>query len=272
MSPAKSDLDVEWIDPSSVDPNEYNPNEMTKRDKKQLARSILHNGWTQPIVVNEETGQIIDGEQRWSLAADEDDRIHDDELRERDDLTPDGVPAGHVPVTRISKDEASARISTVQHNRARGEHSVEGMSDLLAEVHEFDELEFAQEQLFMSDEEVNRLLEDSPAIEFGTEDEQDDYSAMWEPEEDDDTGEDGDASATSAAAGSLERQDGAEPGDDEEELERRTFVMTQKEAALVDEVLGTDVPAQILVVLCEHAQTEGWVPSEPEENEAVADD
>lgn len=130
-------LPVDWVPRGDVEPNDWNPYYITDDRYPQLLASITDNGWTQPIVVreaDEDTDaeyQIVDGEQRWTVAGD--DRVQSD-----DDLTPPDVPAGHVPIFNVSLDDVQARISTMQHNINVGRHNMMKLGDLLEELEEED--------------------------------------------------------------------------------------------------------------------------------------
>lgn len=102
-------LPVEWREREELLPNDWNPNMMSEEKRTELVHSILDNGWTQPIVVKHGSDEIIDGEQRWHAS-------RDARIRTNDDLTPDGVPSGFVPVFYMDVDETQARVATMQHN------------------------------------------------------------------------------------------------------------------------------------------------------------
>lgn len=64
-SPFKSEpVDfVEWVPASSVQANDYNPNSVAPPEMELLRTSIKADGYTQPIVSNEEDGKriVVDG-------------------------------------------------------------------------------------------------------------------------------------------------------------------------------------------------------------------
>ena len=90
-----------------------------------LRLSIDADGYTQPIVTMEHDGQreVIDGFHRHRVGKECKDiqsRVH-----------------GYLPVVQIrasQTDKASRMASTVRHNRARGKHKVEAMSDMVIEL------------------------------------------------------------------------------------------------------------------------------------------
>jgi ParB-like chromosome segregation protein Spo0J len=140
---------VEWVKRDSIEPNNYNPNKQPIVEFRLLKISLLEDGWTQPIVVFDDGSGgkpvIVDGEHRWKTSADTDIA----ELTE-----------GFVPIVRIVKSRSDLMMSTIRHNRARGEHAVLDMSkivnDLLADNVSVDDICLL---LGMEDEEVERLSE-----------------------------------------------------------------------------------------------------------------
>jgi ParB-like chromosome segregation protein Spo0J len=122
-----SDLDlqpishVQWVDLDKVEANNYNPNSVAKTELKLLQTSILADGYTQPIVTfyDEERDMftIVDGFHRFTCC-----KINE-EINTR--------TGGKLPIVVIKKDINDRMASTVRHNRARGKHSVEGMSDMV---------------------------------------------------------------------------------------------------------------------------------------------
>ena len=140
---------IEWVDRESIEPNDYNPNKQAPPEHRLLRRSILEDGWTQPIVVFDDGSGgkpvIVDGEHRWRTSA-------DPEVAAR--------TGGLVPVVRIRKTRSERIMATIRHNRARGEHAVLSMADLVRELLESGETpEGLGELLGMEDEEVERLAE-----------------------------------------------------------------------------------------------------------------
>jgi ParB-like chromosome segregation protein Spo0J len=58
---------IKWVAAETLDPNNYNPNVVHTPELRLLEKSIVSNGWIQPILVNPD-GIIIDGYHRWRLA------------------------------------------------------------------------------------------------------------------------------------------------------------------------------------------------------------
>lgn len=116
---------VEWVPADAVVANDYNPNSVAPPEMELLRVSILHDGYTQPIVTmpNGEMREVVDGFHRNRVGKecpDVRERVH-----------------GYLPVVRIraSREDRSERMAaTVRHNRARGRHRVEAMSDIVIEL------------------------------------------------------------------------------------------------------------------------------------------
>jgi len=112
---------VRWVDIDKVQANDYNPNRVAKNEMRLLHTSIKEDGYTQPIVTYEdkETGNyiIVDGFHRYFVF-----KAYED-IRQ--------TTGRYIPITVINKDITDRMASTVRHNRARGKHSITGMSNLV---------------------------------------------------------------------------------------------------------------------------------------------
>lgn len=116
---------VRWVPSDTVQANDYNPNSVAPPEMELLRHSIMSDGYTQPIVTNDEDGTriVIDGFHRNRVGRECDD------VRER--------VHGYLPVVQIKDDRTgrSDRIAaTIRHNRARGKHQVHAMSDIVLEL------------------------------------------------------------------------------------------------------------------------------------------
>lgn len=116
---------VLWVKAENVQANDYNPNSVAPPEMELLRTSISNDGYTQPIVTYPEGDiyTVVDGFHR--------NRVGKEckEIRER--------ILGYLPVTAIrpSQEDKGNRIaSTIRHNRARGKHKVESMSDIVIEL------------------------------------------------------------------------------------------------------------------------------------------
>ena len=114
---------VQWIPLHMVQANDYNPNIVADKEMASLHVSIDHDGYTQPVVSsNDGSGGyvIVDGFHRRTIC----ERFQD----VRDSTM------GYVPVVVLDKPLADRMAATVRHNRARGNHTVTGMSALVLEM------------------------------------------------------------------------------------------------------------------------------------------
>jgi ParB-like chromosome segregation protein Spo0J len=139
---------VQWVPISLVEANDYNPNSVAKTEMQLLATSIRHDGYTQPIVTvfdeNRGVYVIVDGFHRYFCCK---------TFKDIYDST-----GGHVPIVVIDKEINDRMASTIRHNRARGKHTVDGMSSMVFALLQngWDDDEICNE-LGMSPEEVIRL-------------------------------------------------------------------------------------------------------------------
>lgn len=116
---------VRWEKSQAVVANDYNPNQVAPPEMELLRVSIMADGYTQPVVTMKSDGEftVVDGFHRTRVAKeckDVRDRVH-----------------GYAPVVQIkhSQEDRGDRIaSTIRHNRARGKHMVEAMSDIVIEL------------------------------------------------------------------------------------------------------------------------------------------
>lgn len=115
---------VRWVPIDKVSPNDYNPNSVAKKEMQLLYISIKEDGYTQPVVTiyDEEKDKyiIVDGFHRYFVCKTQKD------ILERNH--------GKLPIVVIDKNINERMASTVRHNRARGSHSVTGMSKLVYEM------------------------------------------------------------------------------------------------------------------------------------------
>ena len=104
--------------------NAYNPNAVAPPEMKLLELSIWEDGFTMPVVCyylpEEDLYEIVDGYHRYTTL------LTSERIREREQ--------GFLPVVVIEKDLSNRMASTIRHNRARGSHSIELMSTIVAEL------------------------------------------------------------------------------------------------------------------------------------------
>ncbi len=106
--------------------NDYNPNKVAPPEMKLLELSIWEDGYTQPIVCYYDKDNdeyiVVDGFHRYTVMKTSE-RIF---KREK----------GRMPVVVINKELGERMASTIRHNRARGSHSLDLMSNIIAELSE----------------------------------------------------------------------------------------------------------------------------------------
>jgi ParB/RepB/Spo0J family partition protein len=156
------ELKVEYVPIDSIKPNEYNPNRQSEHDFELLCSSMKEDGFTQPILCLQKTKTIVDGEHRWRAAH--------------------ALGYKEIPVVFVNMTAEQMRISTLRHNRARGSEDLELSVQVLRDLQELGAIEWAQDSLMLSDEEINRLLEDISVPEQLA---NDGFSQAWEPTDSD---------------------------------------------------------------------------------------
>ncbi len=129
-------------------PNTYNPNSVAPPEMKLLYDSIREDGYTMPIVCyyskRSDQYAIVDGFHRWRVMKEYPD------IYERE--------CGMLPVTLIDKPLTNRMASTVRHNRARGSHNVDLMSNIVKELHELGRSDaWISKHLGMDRDEILRL-------------------------------------------------------------------------------------------------------------------
>jgi hypothetical protein len=140
---ADTELPVTWVERSELSPPEWNVNEASGTNREVLKQSIKTAGWTQPILAQPD-GTIVHGESRWFVSR------HPD-IRDDESLTPDGVPAAHIPVHIVEMSDKDAMAATYQHNAATGSHNPDAVADLVMGM---DEMDRALDKLSMDESEL----------------------------------------------------------------------------------------------------------------------
>lgn len=128
--------------------NTYNPNAVAPPEMKLLYDSIKEDGYTMPIVCyydkENDNYVIVDGFHRYRVMME-----HSD-IREREN--------GMIPVSVIDKPIDHRMASTIRHNRARGSHNVDLMSNIVKELHELGRSDaWISKHLGMDKDEILRL-------------------------------------------------------------------------------------------------------------------
>jgi ParB-like chromosome segregation protein Spo0J len=109
---------------SKIRANAYNPNAVAPPEMKLLELSIWEDGFTMPCVCyylkNEDIYEIVDGYHRYTVL------LSSDRIRKRE--------REMLPVVVIDKDISNRMASTIRHNRARGSHNIELMSNIVTDL------------------------------------------------------------------------------------------------------------------------------------------
>ena len=150
---------VLWVKNDTVGANDYNPNSVAPPEMELLRLSISNDGYTQPIVSMDNldgTREVIDGFHRNRVG------------KECQEIQ--GRVHGYLPVVTIresQKDINNRVASTIRHNRARGKHGVDSMSDIVVDLKKrnWSPTKIAKE-LGMDSDEVLRLSQISGLVEL----------------------------------------------------------------------------------------------------------
>ena len=129
-------------------PNTYNPNSVAPPELQLLYESIKEDGYTMPIVCyhveSKDLYVIVDGFHRYRVMID-----YPDIYRRE---------GGMLPVSVIDKPLDHRMASTIRHNRARGSHNVDLMSNIIKELHELGRSDaWISKHLGMDKDEILRL-------------------------------------------------------------------------------------------------------------------
>jgi len=142
---------IQWVKNTTVQANDYNPNSVAPPEMKLLEHSISEDGYTQPIVswLNGEAREVVDGFHRHRVGKESpivSARVH-----------------GYLPVVTINSerlDKSDRMAATIRHNRARGEHRVDSMAEIVVELkRRFWSDEKIAKELGMEADEVLRLTQ-----------------------------------------------------------------------------------------------------------------
>jgi ParB-like chromosome segregation protein Spo0J len=173
LSPMKSEpVDcVLWVKNETVHANDYNPNSVAPPEMELLRLSISADGYTQPIVsMLEENGvtrEVIDGFHRNRVGKE----CLDIQMRVN----------GYLPVVTINEERTGLNdrvASTIRHNRARGKHKIQAMSDIVLDLKKRNwSNEKISKNLGMDQDEVLRLCQIGGIAEAFTDKE---FSKSWE--------------------------------------------------------------------------------------------
>jgi ParB-like chromosome segregation protein Spo0J len=162
---------VVWVKNNQVQANDYNPNKVAPPEMELLEISIMNDGYTQPIVtwpnMEKDAMEVIDGFHRNRVGKESkivNNRVH-----------------GYLPIVTIRNEQSNKNdriASTIRHNRARGKHKINAMSEIVIELknRNWTNQRIAK-QLGMDEEEVLRLCQISGLEHLFNDN---DFSKAWE--------------------------------------------------------------------------------------------
>jgi len=162
---------VLWVKGDIVGANDYNPNAVAPPEMELLETSIGEDGFTQPIVtwLNEGEYEVVDGFHRNRVGKESEkikERLH-----------------SYLPVTMINidrEDRGDRIAATIRHNRARGKHRIDSMSEIVVELkrRNWSPKKIAY-KLGMDQDEILRLTQISGLAEMFSDSE---FTEAWEAE------------------------------------------------------------------------------------------
>lgn len=160
---------VLWVKNDNVHANDYNPNSVAPPEMELLRVSIASDGYTQPIVTmpDQASYEVVDGFHRHRVGKECDDinaRVH-----------------GRLPIVAINEsrmDKGDRIAATIRHNRARGKHKIDSMSDIVLDLkrRNWNDEKISRE-LGMEPDEVLRLAQITGLAEMFKDQ---DFSTAWE--------------------------------------------------------------------------------------------
>jgi ParB-like chromosome segregation protein Spo0J len=160
---------VLWVKNETVQANDYNPNSVAPPEMRLLQLSIMSDGYTQPIVTwqSDNNYEVVDGFHRSRVGKE----VNAVKKRIKN----------YLPVVVINKDRTAKEdriAATIRHNRARGKHTVDAMSEIVLDLHRrnWSDEKIAKE-LGMEPDEVLRLKQITGLAELFSDEE---FSEAWE--------------------------------------------------------------------------------------------
>lgn len=163
---------VQWVPEETVTANDYNPNAVAPPEMKLLEHSIYIDGYTQPIVGwprDDKMIEVVDGFHRHRVG--------------RESVVVNKRIQGYLPIVSIKKSQQQKNdrvAATIRHNRARGRHQVEAMSDIVVELKRRNWTnERISKELGMDQDEVLRLCQITGLADLFSDE---DFSLAWDIE------------------------------------------------------------------------------------------
>lgn len=160
---------VQWVPIAAVRANDYNPNTVAPPEMVLLEHSIAADGYTQPIVAwqLDDGYEVVDGFHRNRVGRE------NPEIRER--------IHGYLPLAIVNAertDRGDRIAATIRHNRARGKHRIDAMSEIVLELkrRNWSDAKIGKE-LGMDPDEVLRLAQITGLAEMFADRE---FSEAWE--------------------------------------------------------------------------------------------
>ncbi|MEK9221631.1 ParB N-terminal domain-containing protein [Enterobacter mori] len=148
-----------WVKQDNITANDYNPNNVAPPEKRLLSKSLELDGFTQPIVVTQNASQhyeIVDGFHRHEIGTNR------ASLKRQ--------LKGYLPVTCLREDRQDKHnrmAATIRHNRARGRHQINAMSEIVRELVQLGwNDERIGKELGMDNDEVLRLKQINGLLEL----------------------------------------------------------------------------------------------------------
>lgn len=160
---------VKWVPCDDVVANDYNPNKVAPPEMELLEISIMNDGYTQPVVTFPNNGKIevVDGFHRTRVS--------------KESKVVKARVLGFTPTVIIRKEQSDKNdriASTIRHNRARGKHQVDAMSEIVLELKNRNwKNERIARELGMDEEEILRLCQITGLQDIFKDD---DFSKSWE--------------------------------------------------------------------------------------------
>lgn len=161
---------VKWIPCENVVANDYNPNKVAPPEMELLEISIMNDGYTQPVVTFPKENNIVEVV----------DGFHRTRVSKESKVVRQRV-LGYTPTVIIRKEQTDKNdriASTIRHNRARGKHQIDAMSEIVLELKNRNwKNERIARELGMDEEEILRLCQITGLQDIFKDD---DFSKSWE--------------------------------------------------------------------------------------------
>lgn len=151
-----------------IQANTYNPNHVAPPEMKLLYKSIKEDGYTMPIVCyylkDQDKYEIVDGYHRYTTM------LKHKDIYDREN--------GMLPVSVIDKPIEDRIASTIRHNRARGSHDIDLMTNIVKELKDAGMSDkWIMKNIGMSADELLRLKQVGGLAELFKDE---DFSKSWE--------------------------------------------------------------------------------------------